>query len=64
VDGLLVGPSDETGLAEAIARLMDDTGLRKRVGAAGRSRVTEKYNLRKNVELLAGVFREYLGDAR
>jgi hypothetical protein len=25
--------------------------------------VIEKYNLRKNVELLAGVFREYLGDA-
>ena len=64
VDGLLVGPSDETGLAEAIARLMDDTGLRKRVGAAGRSRVIEKYHLRKNVELLAGVFREYLADAR
>jgi len=64
VDGLLVGPSDETGLAEAIARLMDDTGLRKRVGAAGRSRVIEKYHLRKNVALLAGVFREYLGDAR
>lgn len=63
IDGLLVAPSDEAGLAEAIARLMDDADLRKRVGAAGRLRVIEKYNLRKNVEHLADVFRENLADA-
>lgn len=63
IDGLLVAPSDEFSLAEAIARLMDDADLRKRIGAAGRARVIEKYNLRKNVAILAGVFREHLADA-
>jgi colanic acid/amylovoran biosynthesis glycosyltransferase len=63
IDGLLAAPSDQAGLAAALARLMDDAELRKRIGAAGRARVVEKYHLRKNVELLAGVFRETLADA-
>jgi colanic acid/amylovoran biosynthesis glycosyltransferase len=63
IDGLLVAPSDEVSLAAAIVRLMDDPDLRKRIGAAGRSRVVDKYHLQKNVGLLAGVFREFLTDA-
>ena len=33
------------------------------LGLAGRCRVIDKYNLRKNVEGLAVVFRKYLADA-
>jgi glycosyltransferase involved in cell wall biosynthesis len=63
IDGLLVAPSDETSLAACLARLMDDTELRRRLGAAGRLRVIDKYHLGKSVEHLAGVFRSSLADA-
>jgi glycosyltransferase involved in cell wall biosynthesis len=55
IDGILVPPSDEIELAAAIRRLMDDENLRRRLGAAGRARVIERYNLRKNVRELARV---------
>lgn len=64
VDGLLVAPSDDLAMADAIARLMDDSELRRRLGAAGRRRVIDKYNLRPNVGRLAEVFDEYLGNPR
>jgi glycosyltransferase involved in cell wall biosynthesis len=58
IDGLLVAPSDDRGLASAIALLMDDEDLRRRLGTAGRQRVMEKYDLRSNVARLATVFEE------
>lgn len=60
VDGLLVAPSDDEGLAQAIARLMDDAELRRRLGTAGRQRVLEKYDLDRNTERLAAVFQRRL----
>lgn len=63
VDGLLVAPSDAQGLAGAILRLMEDAGLRKRLGEAGRRRVMEHYHLARNVARLAEVFRRRLGEA-
>lgn len=38
-DGLVVPPGDTTMLAEALARLAEDSSLRERLGMAGRSKV-------------------------
>jgi glycosyltransferase involved in cell wall biosynthesis len=41
--GLLVAPNDPGALAAAIGRLLDDPGLRARLGAAGRERVLSRF---------------------
>lgn len=56
IDGLLVAPSDEEALARALAALMDDEHLRRRLGEAGRRRVVERYNLATNSARLAEIF--------
>jgi colanic acid/amylovoran biosynthesis glycosyltransferase len=60
VDGLLVPASDEEQLASALRRLMDDHDLRRRLGAAGRARVSDKFNLKKNVAKLADIYKCHL----
>ena len=57
VDGLLVGPSDVAALADAIRQLIANPDLRRRIGEAGRARVLDKFDLRKNSAALAAVFR-------
>lgn len=42
--GYLVDPEDEAGFAEAVARLLRDEGLRRRMGAAGRERAREIFS--------------------
>ncbi|MGA2410164.1 MAG: glycosyltransferase [Candidatus Binataceae bacterium] len=61
IDGLLVMPSDDGGLAQAIGRLIEDEDLRRRLGEAGRRRVIEQYDLNKNTDLLARLFLARLG---
>jgi glycosyltransferase involved in cell wall biosynthesis len=56
VDGILVMPSDHLGLAHAIERLMDEPDLRRKLGAAGRDRVMEDYDLDRNTSRLARIF--------
>ncbi len=58
VDGLLVPPSNEEALAAALARLMDDSDLRLRLGKSARQHVLEAYDLNRNVAALA----ELLGE--
>jgi colanic acid/amylovoran biosynthesis glycosyltransferase len=60
LDGLLVAPSDERALAAAIDDLIKDPAMRRRLGAAGRSRVIERYNLNSNVARLARIFTHHL----
>jgi glycosyltransferase involved in cell wall biosynthesis len=57
-DGLLVSPSDLDALVEALVTLIKDKALRERLATSGRARILEDYNLRQNVEQLAGVFAE------
>jgi glycosyltransferase involved in cell wall biosynthesis len=56
VDGLLAPPGDVDALVLAIGRLMQDPGLRRQLGQAGRLRVDEEFNLGKNVKALAALF--------
>ena len=60
VDGLLVAPADEDALVEAIERLMDDAALRRRLAESGREQVMAHYNLQRNTERLAEIFRRRL----
>lgn len=62
IDGILVAPSDDDELADAIARLARDPALRRRIGRAGRERVIDKYHLGRNTERLAETFRRRLGE--
>jgi glycosyltransferase involved in cell wall biosynthesis len=60
-DGLLVPPGDAASLATALARLMDDEGLRSRLGRAARAKVEQAYDVDANVRRLAAVFARRLG---
>jgi glycosyltransferase involved in cell wall biosynthesis len=60
LDGLLVPGSSVEAMASALGWLLDDPLLRRRLGAAGRRRVEEDYNLAQNVHSLANMFRELL----
>jgi colanic acid/amylovoran biosynthesis glycosyltransferase len=55
-DGLLVPPSSVECLAAALESLLVNPELRERLGAAGRARVIERYNLPVNLKVLASTF--------
>ena len=53
--GLLVEPGDVDGLADALARVLRDPALGRKLGAAARALVVERFDLGRNVERLAGL---------
>lgn len=50
--GILVPPADRASLADAIEALADDADLRRSLSEGGRSIVSEKFNLSKNINEL------------
>ena len=64
IDGLLVTPSDVQELADSLASLQDDAGLRHELGEAGRRRVAQAYDLPRNVARLGQIFAERLRSGR
>lgn len=58
--GILVVPSSVTELAQAITHLMDDAKFRQELGQQGRLQILEHYELHKNVQQLADIFRRRL----
>ncbi|PYJ30803.1 MAG: hypothetical protein DMF24_02250 [Verrucomicrobia bacterium] len=53
--GLLVNPGDVEGLANAIESLLRDEQLRARLGAAGRGKIEEKFDVDKTAAQLLGL---------
>jgi len=58
--GLLVPPDDVGRLADAIARLLADPGLARRMGEAGREQV-QRFDVRRMVREVEDLFDELLG---
>jgi glycosyltransferase involved in cell wall biosynthesis len=61
--GLLVPASDAVALRDAIAKYIDDYGLREKVSRQGREKVMSDFNLDKEVDKLAQLFREHAAGA-
>ncbi len=59
-NGLLVAASDWAGLADRLQRLIEDKSLRIKLGAAAREIVVKDYDVHRNCEGMAAVFRQYL----
>lgn len=60
VTGLVVAPGRADLLADALERLGQDAALRARLGASGRERVAQEYELRGSARRLEGLFRASL----
>ena len=58
VTGFLPPEDDDGALVAAIARLIDDPGLRERMGAAGRARFEARYDARASTARLLDVLHE------
>jgi glycosyltransferase involved in cell wall biosynthesis/ribosomal protein S18 acetylase RimI-like enzyme len=60
MEGFLVPPRNPAELAAAIDRLVEDPGLRARVGAAARARALDHFDERKVLETLVSSYRRVL----
>jgi glycosyltransferase involved in cell wall biosynthesis len=60
VTGVVVAPDDEAGIAEALARLILDRGLRERLGEAAHARVSETFSIESTCEGYIDLYRSAL----
>jgi glycosyltransferase involved in cell wall biosynthesis len=58
--GLLAPFGDANALASQVLRLLDDSGLRRRMGEAGRRSVVDRYGLTRLVDDVDALYRELL----
>lgn len=56
--GLLVPPGDALSLADALARLAGDSGLRKEMGRAGAERQRQSFSVESQISRTIGVYEE------
>ncbi|HZQ02841.1 MAG TPA: glycosyltransferase family 4 protein [Gaiellaceae bacterium] len=63
VDGYLVAVGDVGAMANRLAELAADPGLRRRLGAAGRERVVERYRVERLIDDVDALYRELLREA-
>jgi glycosyltransferase involved in cell wall biosynthesis len=61
--GFLVPPDDLPAFVDALVSLLEDGDLRKRLGAAGRRRVIERFSVDRMADELESVFAEVAGVA-
>jgi glycosyltransferase involved in cell wall biosynthesis len=64
IDGLLVPARDADSLAIAIARLLDDPVLARKLGEAARTKVLAMFDERIVIARTKAVYDELLGTAR
>jgi glycosyltransferase involved in cell wall biosynthesis len=57
--GLLARPGDVPSLADALIRLARDASLRSQMGAAGRQQVQTAFDIDRNLDRLAQIFRQF-----
>lgn len=60
VSGLLTAPGDVAALTAALRRLLDDAGLRQRLGAAGRARILAEFSVDAMVEGNLAIYRKVI----
>ena len=60
VDGLLVGPDDVDGFAGALAALLGDPGSARRLAAAARQTIVDRYSIQRTAPAWLAAYRELL----
>ncbi len=58
IDGLMARPGDVEDFANALSRLVAESGLRERIGGAGRSKVQARYSAARTAAAVERVYRE------
>lgn len=60
--GLLASPRDAEGLANQLARLLEDPSLATKLAESGRQRVLSRFDIATSLDSLVSEFRSYLGN--
>ena len=61
VSGLIVPARDTAAIARAVARLYDDPGLRRRLGAAARERIRTHFRIQDTIDKTERLYRDLMG---